>query len=79
MSQTYSALSAAFNSPSVSYKDQEAGVVHEVFFWHYIFSTVEPPYPYALAQLGNSWSASGGIQCKAQLLGERFTFDENKT
>ena len=20
------------------------------FFWHYIFSTVEPPYPYALAQ-----------------------------
>ena len=54
MSQTYSALSAAFNSPSVSYKDQEAGVVHEVFFWHYIFSTVEPPYPYALAQLGNS-------------------------
>ena len=21
-------------------------------FWHYIFSTVEPPYPYALAQLG---------------------------
>ena len=27
--------------------------------------TVEPPYPYALAQLGNRWSVSGEIQCEA--------------
>ena len=44
------------------------------FFWHYLFLTVEPLYPYTLVQLGNRWSVSGKIQCKAQLLDERFYF-----
>ena len=36
--------------------------------WGHIkyMSTVEPPYPYALAWLRNRWSASGEIQCEAK-------------
>ena len=40
---------------------------------------LEPPYPYALMQLGNRWSANSKIQCEAQLLDEGFTFDKNET
>ena len=37
---------------------------------------IEPPYPYALAQLGGR---AGEIQCEAQLLDERFTLNKNVT
>ena len=47
--------------------------IHE-FASLYIASTVEPLYPYALVQLGNMWSASGEIQCEAQLLDRRALF-----
>ena len=44
---------------------------------HYILSTIEPPYPYALA----NWATADlqAAEYSARLLDERFTFDKNKT